>query len=96
VFWGDNFIFGLITQPKHFNLNEFKKVLGELGNAEDVVKSKLKLIEKLQAGKGKVNSFITQEKIVIEGALKFVFTANVKDNDKKLEGFFKNLGYVFN
>lgn len=87
VFWGEGFVFGLVTDRTHFDVPSFKKVLQEIGNTEEAI-GKTVLRENLQAGKGK-------EKKNIEGAIQFCFIGNLKDKDKKLEKYFKDLKYEF-
>ncbi len=53
MFWGDGFVFGLVTDRNHFDVPSFKKVLQEIGNTEEAI-GKTVLRENLQAGKGKV------------------------------------------
>lgn len=48
-------MFGMVTDRTHFDVPSFKKVLQEIGNAEDVI-AKTVLRENLQAGKGKVHN----------------------------------------
>lgn len=87
IFWGDGFVFGLVTDKTHFDVPSFKKVLLEIGNNEEAI-GKTVLRENLQTGKGK-------EKKNIEGALQFCFIGNLRDKDKKLDKYFKDLKYTF-